>query len=130
MVGDVFVFFKQKTAYEMRISDCSSDVCSSDLVVQPAGAGVSRRSSAAAGTRRAAALDRARRGRRRDWRRTLATVGAVRIRQRTAPATRDDRKSGVEGQRVTVRAVAGGSRSINNTKSPHQNRYTFPKNKT
>src|SRR3546814_5754863 len=28
----VFVFFKQKTAYEMRISDCSSDVCSSDLL--------------------------------------------------------------------------------------------------
>src|SRR3546814_1154807 len=26
-----FFFFKQKTAYEMRISDCSSDVCSSDL---------------------------------------------------------------------------------------------------
>src|SRR3546814_17150856 len=26
-----FVFFKQKTAYEMRISDWSSDVCSSDL---------------------------------------------------------------------------------------------------
>src|SRR3546814_10256533 len=29
-VVDVF-FFKQKTAYEMRISDWSSDVCSSDL---------------------------------------------------------------------------------------------------
>src|SRR3546814_10344487 len=28
----VFVFFKQKTAYEMRISDWSSDVCSSDLL--------------------------------------------------------------------------------------------------
>src|SRR3546814_18406445 len=27
----VFCFFKQKTAYEMRISDWSSDVCSSDL---------------------------------------------------------------------------------------------------
>src|SRR3546814_5910466 len=27
----VFVFCKQKTAYEMRISDWSSDVCSSDL---------------------------------------------------------------------------------------------------
>src|SRR3546814_8814991 len=27
-------FFKQKTAYEMRISDWSSDVCSSDLFVQ------------------------------------------------------------------------------------------------
>src|SRR3546814_4495039 len=29
----LFFFFKQKTAYEMRISDWSSDVCSSDLVV-------------------------------------------------------------------------------------------------
>src|SRR3546814_10547964 len=28
-----FLFFKQKTAYEMRISDWSSDVCSSDLGV-------------------------------------------------------------------------------------------------
>src|SRR3546814_6791434 len=28
-----FFFFKQKTAYEMRISDWSSDVCSSDLTV-------------------------------------------------------------------------------------------------
>src|SRR3546814_8558147 len=35
-----FFFFKQKTAYEMRISDWSSDVCSSDLpallALQPA----------------------------------------------------------------------------------------------
>src|SRR3546814_20212151 len=29
----MFVFFKQKTAYEMRISDWSSDVCSSDLPI-------------------------------------------------------------------------------------------------
>src|SRR3546814_4711358 len=29
--GIFFFFFKQKTAYEMRISDWSSDVCSSDL---------------------------------------------------------------------------------------------------
>src|SRR3546814_6291357 len=29
--SSVFFFFKQKTAYEMRISDWSSDVCSSDL---------------------------------------------------------------------------------------------------
>src|SRR3546814_3496258 len=28
-----FLFFKQKTAYEMRISDWSSDVCSSDLAM-------------------------------------------------------------------------------------------------
>src|SRR3546814_5174795 len=32
MLCFVFFFFKQKTAYEMRISDWSSDVCSSDLL--------------------------------------------------------------------------------------------------
>src|SRR3546814_5991930 len=31
----LFFFFKQKTAYEMRISDWSSDVCSSDLRPTP-----------------------------------------------------------------------------------------------
>src|SRR3546814_20639714 len=36
----LFFFFKQKTAYEMRISDWSSDVCSSDLA---AGRAPSRR---------------------------------------------------------------------------------------
>src|SRR3546814_2398047 len=30
-----FFFFKQKTAYELRISDWSSDVCSSDLLTRP-----------------------------------------------------------------------------------------------
>src|SRR3546814_20204478 len=30
----MFFFFKQKTAYEMRISDWSSDVCSSDLLAR------------------------------------------------------------------------------------------------
>src|SRR3546814_2873995 len=32
----MFCFFKQKTAYEMRISDWSSDVCSSDLCLATA----------------------------------------------------------------------------------------------
>src|SRR3546814_997017 len=32
IVSCVVFFFKQKTAYEMRISDWSSDVCSSDLI--------------------------------------------------------------------------------------------------
>src|SRR3546814_4729555 len=31
LCSSFFFFFKQKTAYEMRISDWSSDVCSSDL---------------------------------------------------------------------------------------------------
>src|SRR3546814_2445079 len=33
-VDDVIFFFKQKTAYDMRISDWSSDVCSSDLEIE------------------------------------------------------------------------------------------------
>src|SRR3546814_2159810 len=33
MCFSCFFFFKQKTAYEMRISDWSSDVCSSDLMI-------------------------------------------------------------------------------------------------
>src|SRR3546814_14440689 len=50
----VFFFFKQKTAYEMRISDWSSDVCSSDLTVHVGrvhgldGNGVDRRLGATA----------------------------------------------------------------------------------
>src|SRR3546814_7436942 len=40
---DYFVFFfKQKTAYEMRISDWSSDVCSSDLSQQAPVPGLER----------------------------------------------------------------------------------------
>src|SRR3546814_8055127 len=35
----LFFFFKQKTAYEMRISDWSSDVCSSDLGPHASGDG-------------------------------------------------------------------------------------------
>src|SRR3546814_5589534 len=34
MICIYFFFFKQKTAYEVRISDWSSDVCSSDLIAQ------------------------------------------------------------------------------------------------
>src|SRR3546814_1647242 len=41
-------FFKQKTAYEMRISDWSSDVCSSDLE-DDSGSGVEERGSRADG---------------------------------------------------------------------------------
>src|SRR3546814_2548266 len=51
LVGGLFFFFKQKTAYEMRISDWSSDVCSSDLDASRAGhhrsTGPARRARAA-----------------------------------------------------------------------------------
>src|SRR3546814_17709015 len=42
----LFFFFKQKTAYEMRISDWSSDVCSSDLrAARSASASAKRKST-------------------------------------------------------------------------------------
>src|SRR3546814_4799893 len=40
----LFFFFKQKTAYEMRISDWSSDVCSSDLEHRPGRGSCKKRS--------------------------------------------------------------------------------------
>src|SRR3546814_6832548 len=52
---DDFFFFKQKTAYEMRISDWSSDVCSSDLSPrrdEQLGPGTRRRVSSRGGPRR------------------------------------------------------------------------------
>src|SRR3546814_18046500 len=39
----MFFFFKQKTAYEMRISDWSSDVCSSDLLYHAWASSASRK---------------------------------------------------------------------------------------
>src|SRR3546814_11847917 len=48
-----FFFFKQKTAYEMRISDWSSDVCSSDLTARQCHR--DHRIATAARTRRCAA---------------------------------------------------------------------------
>src|SRR3546814_2700742 len=60
----LFFFFKQKTAYEMRISDWSSDVCSSDLLKEnvivgrliPAGTGAGMNRLRIAATSRDAAL--------------------------------------------------------------------------
>src|SRR3546814_3561819 len=46
LLGVVIFFFKQKTAYEMRISDWSSDVCSSDLGACPAKRGAGRQERA------------------------------------------------------------------------------------
>src|SRR3546814_7164758 len=42
-ISAYFFFFKQKTAYEMRISDWSSDVCSSDLIGASSEAALSRK---------------------------------------------------------------------------------------
>src|SRR3546814_7289106 len=54
-----FFFFKQKTAYEMRISDWSSDVCSSDLrLARNLGLGFARYAGNDARAERLAQFDR------------------------------------------------------------------------
>src|SRR3546814_14275490 len=52
----LFFFFKQKTAYEMRISDWSSDVCSSDLLDEARAELLQCRREALAGTPRTPGL--------------------------------------------------------------------------
>src|SRR3546814_6796312 len=103
-VFDVF-FFKQKTAYEMRISDWSSDVCSSDLfegdevpealaapTLAPGDTGYARYTSGYF------------RG---------ARPGLV-LRPKTPAEVQDavDRKSVVAGKSVSVRVDPGGRRII------------------
>src|SRR3546814_17843656 len=97
-------FFKQKTAYEMRISDWSSDVCSSDLFLQ-------------------------RRLYPTDWRQTPPSVrpadpfsmARTQRRERADLSQRvarphahlsRDRKSVVSGKSVSVRVDLGGRRII------------------
>src|SRR3546814_18970657 len=104
---------KQKTAYELRISDWSSDVCSSDLRRQAAASSDDARFQCRQG---AAAVVRHRRGRcggvpaefrfrqyQRD--RRVRRDGAGRIR-------RPDRKSVGKGKSVSGRVVLGGVRII------------------
>src|SRR3546814_4708980 len=78
-------FFKQKTAYEVRISDWSSDVCSSDLVLQE----LDRELEQAA--------------------HSLGASPATTFRRVVFPNILD-RKSVVEGKSVSVRVDLGGRR--------------------
>src|SRR3546814_8993115 len=84
----LFFFFKQKTAYEMRISDWSSDVCSSDLrIAKP---------------------------RPREFRERVCPPPASEEDQPDADhdAGSRDRKSVVSGKSVSVRVDLGGRRII------------------
>src|SRR3546814_16174751 len=112
-----FFFFKQKTAYEMRISDWSSDVCSSDLgrdlprhllrAARRHGAGAERRRhrhqlllEVFLHDRLAARLDGA------------AGGAAAPGRMPRPELLHLDRKSVVEGKRVSVSVDLGGRRII------------------
>src|SRR3546814_3594379 len=84
----VFFFFKQKTAYEMRISDWSSDVCSSDLPhCRTPPPSLVQTSSAARSACDRSGVNRERRGRSRD-----NPPGANRARV-SAPASAPGRRS-------------------------------------
>src|SRR3546814_1535528 len=88
---------KQKTAYEMRISDWSSDVCSSDLLVVHGVTLETEALLAAAHTEHGGELTR------------------IHV-ETTAPIGTLDRKSVVSGKSVSVRVDLGGRRIIKKKK--------------
>src|SRR3546814_7882238 len=113
----VFFFFKQKTAYEMRISDWSSDVCSSDLVLQDAHALDLARDTPATAMARMQQLDR-------DALHVLddgRLAGIVTYRGLARLARSEERR---EGKSVSVRVDLGGCRIIKkkNNNKHHDNR--------
>src|SRR3546814_18698409 len=110
----VYIFlFKRKTAYELRISDWSSDGCASDPSSapsstrptsparrRPSGAGPSPCSASAASPPRSA-----------------PTASSARLGKRFAVGRyRADRKSAVKGTSVSVRVDLGGRRYIKKKK--------------
>src|SRR3546814_15300735 len=103
-----FFFFKQKTAYEMRISDWSSDVCSSDLHDRQRVVDLGERAEVVVERRHASPHVR----------------GDASHRQRlvTVPVHQcergfEDRKSVVSGKSVSVRVDLGGRRIIKKKKT-------------
>src|SRR3546814_11290791 len=97
-----FFFFKQKTAYEMRISDWSSDVCSSDLqsklqIVYSPELVRGKTASAISGqlTWRAA-LERLLAGSDLEWR--VINDATIVIKKRTTPATSPSPQMGVSAE--------------------------------
>src|SRR3546814_5895132 len=102
----VFFFFKQKTAYEMRISDWSSDVCSSDLFDMEANVTPPARTGRSGSYSRSAA--------------SVAAASAASMRTTERATKRDsssiDRKSVVKGKSVSVSVALGGRRIIKKKK--------------
>src|SRR3546814_11773218 len=133
-------FFKQKTAYEMRISDWSSDVCSSDLEAaeKPGQQLHDSRLVAEASELEACRIERHRPGtllvNQCEQRRQIALpeqfarpehkrlvlrdrhINILQHQRASRPPSigRSDRKSVVEGKRVSVRVDPGCSRHLKN----------------
>src|SRR3546814_10943760 len=106
------VFFKQKTAYELRISDWSSDVCSSDLRLPASVKIISEDNLKQSETDFLPILTRIRASK-------PDALGTYVLDQQASNLMRQyqqfglsDRKSVVQGQRVSVRVDHGGRRII------------------
>src|SRR3546814_20572076 len=111
----MFIFFKQKTAYDMRMSDGSSDVCSSDLQLAP----VSAQSQCAWFCAISLGWWISRWSMPPVWMSNCAPRYFLLITEhsRCQPgAPRPDRKSVVQGKSVSVRVDLGGSRIIKKKK--------------
>src|SRR3546814_12943380 len=112
-------FFKQKTAYEMRISDWSSDVCSSDL------AGTGDTFGAVVGKAKLVQGDAPRiEGLQIIWKQDPKVPGRGHFSHRLAFSP-EDRKSVVQGKSVSVRVDLGGRRIIKkqNTQPATRQKY-------
>src|SRR3546814_11162112 len=120
---DFFFFFKQKTAYEMRISDWSSDVCSSDLwplrKAAPLRSWQGRRRWSSVSCLFSSSSSRCRVQRARSG--ILRMNGCAEWTKRIPAATGGDRKSVVSGKSVSVRVALGGLRIIKKKKSKNYN---------
>src|SRR3546814_1791006 len=114
----VFFFFKQKTADEMRISDWSSDVCSSDLVLLATGRGGKQDVDVPQGRPFVAAAPLP------DpepWEAAAVNEEQARNNPWLIPPAQRDRESVVSGKSVSVRVVLGGRRLLKtkNTRCTH-----------
>src|SRR3546814_3752566 len=109
MIGFFVFFFKQKTAYDMRISDWSSDVCSSDL-----GGGGANRARRAARIARGAELSIVVRGGDCDHRPARAPQGAGMVRRagRRRGAAAGQGIALAVADRVRRRDRAGADRAV------------------
>src|SRR3546814_1898128 len=105
---DVF-FYKQKTAYEMRISDWSSDVCSSDLTAEQ------QIPVAAAQLPPQQGRSHRRQQHRANFRNHGGLTQIHRVALDQDARAQGDRKSVVSGKSVSVRVDLGGRRIIQKT---------------
>src|SRR3546814_18962800 len=116
----VFFFFEQKTAYEMRISDWSSDVCSSDLRSRTNS--TKHFNQLASSRKLPSAMPLSRR------KRTKACL--TRMRRKTpsfrtttiSRSSKTDRKRSVEGKSVSVRVDRGDRRITNKNTSKNESK--------